>query len=57
MRAFIQCRVSTNELEPINPNVFNAYIGCYGLESHLYAKFLLTRWAQITNSIDEYFYI
>lgn len=32
-------------------------LGCYGLESHLYAKFLLTRWAQITNSVDEYFYI
>lgn len=27
MRAFIQCTVSSNMLEPINPNVFNAYKG------------------------------
>lgn len=32
-------------------------LGSYGLESHLYSKFLLTRWAQITNTIDEYYYI
>lgn len=32
-------------------------LGCYGLEMHLYAKFLITRWAQITNTIDEFFYI
>lgn len=32
-------------------------LGCYGLESHLYAKFLLTRWAQLVNIPDEYFYI
>lgn len=32
-------------------------LGCYGLERHLYAKFLITRWAQITNTIDEFFYI
>lgn len=32
-------------------------LGCYGLESHLYAKFLLTRWAQLTNTPDNFFYI
>lgn len=32
-------------------------LGCYGLEAHLYAKFLLTRWAEITETIDEWFYI
>lgn len=32
-------------------------LGCYGLESHLYAKFLLTRWAQLTNTPDQFFYI
>lgn len=32
-------------------------LGCYGLEAHLYAKFLLTRWAQLTETIDEFFYI
>lgn len=32
-------------------------LGCYGLEMHLYVKFLITRWAQITNTIDEFFYI
>lgn len=32
-------------------------LGCYGLEMHLYAKFLITRWAQITNTIDKFFYI
>lgn len=32
-------------------------LGCYGLEMHLYAKFLLTRWAQITNTVDEFYYI
>ena len=32
-------------------------LGCYGLEAHLYAKFLLTRWAQLTGTVDEFFYI
>lgn len=32
-------------------------LGCYGLESHLYAKFLLTRWAQLTDTPDNFFYI
>lgn len=32
-------------------------LGCYGLESHLYAKFLLTRWAQLTDTPDQFFYI
>lgn len=32
-------------------------LGCYGLESHSYAKFLLTRWAQLTNTPDNFFYI
>lgn len=32
-------------------------LGCYGLEAHLYAKFLLTRWAQMTITIDEFSYI
>lgn len=32
-------------------------LGCYGLESHLYAKFLVTRWAQMTNTIDQFSYI
>lgn len=32
-------------------------LGCYGLESHLYAKFLLTRWTQLTDTPDQFFYI
>lgn len=32
-------------------------LGCYGLESHTYAKFLLTRWAQLTDTPDQFFYI
>lgn len=32
-------------------------LGCYGLEAHSYAKFLITRWAQMTETIDEFFYI
>lgn len=32
-------------------------LGCYGLFPHLYAKFLITRWAELTNTLDEYWYI
>lgn len=32
-------------------------LGCYGLECHDYAKFLLTRWAQLTGTVDNFFYI
>lgn len=32
-------------------------LGSYGLESHLYSKFLLTRWSQLTDTFDEYYYI
>lgn len=32
-------------------------LGCYGLFPHLYAKLLITRWAELTNTPDEYWYI
>lgn len=32
-------------------------LGCYGLAAHTYAKFLLTRWAQLTDTPDQFFYI
>lgn len=32
-------------------------LGCYGMMHWNYAKFLITRWAQITNTLDEYWYI
>lgn len=32
-------------------------LGCYGLAAHTYAKFLLTRWAQLTGTPDQFFYI
>lgn len=32
-------------------------LGCYGLQSHIYAKFLLTRWAQLTSTVDQFFYL
>ena len=32
-------------------------LGCYGLFPHLYAKLLITRWAELTNTLDEYWYI
>lgn len=32
-------------------------LGCYGLFPHLYAKFLITRWAELTDTLDEHWYI
>lgn len=32
-------------------------LGCYGLFPHLYAKFIITRWAELTSTFDEYWYI
>lgn len=32
-------------------------LGCYGLQPHLYAKFLLTRWAELTDTFDEFWYL
>lgn len=32
-------------------------LGCYGLQAYYYAKFLLTKWAQMTDTPDEYYYI
>ena len=32
-------------------------LGCYGLFPHLYAKLLVTRWAELTDTLDEYWYI
>lgn len=32
-------------------------LGCYGLSPHLYARLLITRWAELTNTLDEYWYI
>ena len=32
-------------------------LGCYGLFPHLYAKLILTRWAELTGTSDEYGYI
>lgn len=32
-------------------------LGCYGMAYWNYAKFLITRWAQMTNTLDEYWYI
>lgn len=32
-------------------------LGCYGLLPHLYAKFIITRWAGLTDTLDEYWYI
>ena len=32
-------------------------LGCYGMAYWNYSKFLITRWAQITNTLDEYWYI
>ena len=48
----------TDSGETVLIEVNDAYaIGCYGLQAHYYAKFLLTRWAQLTDTPDEYFYI
>lgn len=48
----------TNDGKTLLIEVNDAWaLGCYGLESHLYAKFLLTRWAQLTNTPDQFFYI
>ena len=32
-------------------------LGCYGLFPHLYAKLIITRWAELTDTLDEYEYI
>lgn len=32
-------------------------LGCYGLFPHLYVKLLITRWAELTDTLDEYWYI
>lgn len=32
-------------------------LGCYGLFPHLYAKLVLTRWAELTGTSDEYGYV
>lgn len=32
-------------------------LGCYDLFPHLYAKFLITRWAELTGMLDEYWYV
>lgn len=32
-------------------------LGCYGLFPHLYAKFIITRWAELTDTLDEFWYI
>ena len=32
-------------------------LGCYGLQAHTYAKFLLTRWAELTDTFDEFWYL
>lgn len=32
-------------------------LGCYGLFPHLYAKLLITRWTELTDALDEYWYI
>ena len=32
-------------------------LGCYGLFPHLYAKLLITRWAELTDTLDAYWYI
>lgn len=38
--------------------VNDAYsLGCYGLPALTYAKFLLTRWAELTDTLDEFWYL
>ena len=32
-------------------------LGCYGMFALKYAKFLITRWAELTDTLDEYWYI
>lgn len=32
-------------------------LGCYGLFPHLYTKFIITRWAELTDTLDEFWYI
>lgn len=32
-------------------------LGCYGLFPHLYAKCLITRWSELTDTLDKYWYI
>lgn len=37
-----------------------AFIQCDridGLQAHTYAKFLLTRWAELTDTFDEFWYL
>lgn len=32
-------------------------LGCYGLFLDLYVKLIITRWAELTDTLDEYWYI
>ena len=32
-------------------------LGCYGLLPDLYVKMIITRWAELTDTLDEYWYI
>lgn len=32
-------------------------LGCYGLFPDFYAKLIITRWAELTDTLDEYWYI
>lgn len=32
-------------------------LGCYGLFPDLYAKLIITRWAELTDTLDEHWYI
>ena len=35
----------------------NEALGCYGLFPDLYVKLIITRWAELTDTLDEYWYI
>lgn len=48
----------TDKGETVLVEVNDGYaLGCYGLQAYWYAKFLITKWAEITDTIDEFFYI
>ena len=32
-------------------------LGCYGMPFYNYAKLIITRWAELTNTLDEFYYI
>lgn len=48
----------TSEGETILIEVNDGYaLGCYGLSYWLYSKFMLSRWAELTDTVDDYWYI